>query len=248
MDMKRNHILVLVTLSALVALSAVAATCGNSTTRVESGANSNGIIVSGEGKATAKPDLAQISLGVSKLADTVEQARSEAASSLDAMIQTLRANGVAKDDIQTQQFNIAPEYDYSNGRQLLKGFRVTNVLVAKIRDIDKTGKVVDDAVTAGGDNAQVQGISFTIDKPEDLQRQARERAVADAKSKAQTLAGATGVSVGDPIAISETNTQRGPEILNTGTFDSARAAAPSTPIETGTLDITVSVNVTWSIK
>ncbi len=248
--MKRRTILVFAGLSTVVLLGAVAATCGDTTTRVENsgGGPAQGIVVSGEGKATGKPDIAQIMLGVSKLSDTVEQARNDAASSLDAMIKSATANGVAKDDIQTQQFNISPEYDYNNGRQALKGFRVTNVVSIKLRDINKTSKVVDDAVSAGGDNAQVQGISFTIAKPEDLQRKARENAVADAKTKAQTLAGATGVSVGDPIAISETNAP-GPILYNKGALaDNVQAAAPSTPIEPGTLDVTVSVNVTWSIK
>jgi uncharacterized protein YggE len=237
-------------LSALTLLATVAATCGDTTTRVDNTGNGvQGIMVSGNGKATGKPDIAQITLGVSKLADTVQQARDDAGSSLDAMIKSVQANGVAKDDIQTQQFNISPEYDYTNGRQRLTGFRVTNVVSVKLRDINKTSQVVDDAVNAGGDNAQVQGLAFTIDKPEDLERQARENAVADAKKKAQTLAGATGVSVGDPIAISETNVQGGPEYYKGIANDSAAAAAvPSTPIETGTLDVTVDVNVTWSIK
>ena len=103
------------------------------------------------------------------------------------------------------QSNISPEYDYSNGKQKLTGFRVTNVVSAKIRDIGKTTKVVDDAVTAGGNDVQVQNISFTIDDPEDLKKQAREAAVADAKAKAQTLASATGVAVGEPISISESS-------------------------------------------
>lgn len=248
--MKARRLLICAGLSAATLLVAVAATCGDTTTRVDtnSGGN-NGIVVSGEGKATGKPDVAQISLGVSKLAATVEQARNDAATSLDAMIQTLRDNGIAKDDIQTQQFNISPEYDYNNGRQRLTGFRVTNVVQAKLRDINKTSKVVDDAVTAGGDNAQVQGISFTIDKPDDLKRQARENAVADAKAKAQTLASATGVSVGDPISISETNTQPGPVYYNGAQADITKAVpAPSTPIEPGTLDVVIDVSVTWSIK
>ncbi|MDP9236083.1 MAG: SIMPL domain-containing protein [Chloroflexota bacterium] len=246
----RTRTLTLVGVSAAMLFGSVAATCGDTTTRIDnSGSATQGIVVSGNGKATGKPDIAQITLGVSKLADTVQQARDDAAASLDAMIKSVQANGVGKDDIQTQQFNISPEYDYTNGRQRLTGFRVTNVVAVKLRDINKTSQVVDDAVNVGGDNAQVQGISFTIDKPEDLQRQARENAVADAKKKAQTLANATGVTVGDPIAISETNVQGGPLLYNGVARDAAApAAAPSTPIETGTLDVTVDVNVTWSIK
>ena len=248
--MHRTKLALLAAVGVATIFASVAATCGDTTTRVETnGASTQGISVGGEGKATGKPDVASITLGVSKLADTVEQARNDAAASLDAMIASIRGNGVAKDDIQTQQFSISPEYDYNNGRQLLKGFRVTNVVSAKLRDINKTSKVVDDAVTAGGDNAQVQGISFTIDKPEDLQRQARENAVADAKAKAQTLANATGVSIGDPLSISENFQQPGPIYYNRGAAAADQAApAPATPIEPGTLDVIVNVSVTWGIK
>ncbi len=247
--MDRKTIGMFAAVSASVFLALVAATCGDSTTRVENAGNQeHGISVSGEGKATGKPDIAQISLGVSKLAGTVEEARSQAAASLDAMIKSMRSNGVAKDDIQTEQFNIQPDYDYKDGRQTLRGFRVTNVVSAKLRDIDKTSKVVDDAVTAGGNDAQVQGISFTIDKPDDLKRQAREAAIAEAKAKAETLAKASGVGIGEPISISETGFQPPvPVLAGRGAADKS-VASPQTPIEPGTLDVTVSVSVTWSIK
>jgi len=235
--------------AAALFVATVAATCGNTTTRVENtGANQpTGITVSGEGTATGKPDVAMITLGVSRLENTVDAARNGAATSLDAMIKSMTGNGVSKDDIQTQQFNISPEYDYSNGKQTLKGFRVTNVVTAKVRDINSTSKVVDDAITAGGNDVQVQNIAFTIDNPDDLKKQAREAAVADAKAKAQTLASATGVSVGEPISITESAATT-PPIAYDVARGAASAPAPATPIEPGTQDVTVTVSVTWSIK
>jgi hypothetical protein len=237
--MKTKRIVQLgIVMGGVLLLGVLAAGCGNRTTRIENipAAETHGITVNGEGKVTGKPDIAQLTLGVSKLANTVEQARNDAAASLDAMIKSIRDNGVAKDDIQTLQFNISPEYDYSNGRQLLKGFRVTNVVSAKLRDINKTSKVVDDAVTAGGDNTQ------------ELQAQAREKAVADAKARAQTLAGAAGVTIGDPITISETSFQPVPLASKAFAEDRGAGAAPATPIEPGKLDVTVTVNVTWGIR
>ena len=229
-------------------LALVAATCGNTTTRVETqGGQQTGITVAGEGKATGKPDVAIITLGVSRVAATVDEARNGAAASLDAMITSMTANGIAKDDIQTQQFSISPEYDYSNNRQTLRGFRVTNIVTAKLRDISKTSKVVDDAVTAGGNDVQVQNIAFTIDKPDDLKKQAREAAVADAKARAQTLASASGVSVGEPISITETGVTS-PPVPYQGIAEDRSAAGAATPIEPGTQDVTVSVTVTWSIE
>lgn len=231
-------------LLAAVALGAVA--CGDTVTQVQPPSQQQtGITVSGEGKATGTPDIATVQLGVSTLAATVADARSRAATAMEAMIASMKANGVADKDIQTQQLIITPEYDYANNRQTLRGFRVTNVVTAKVRTIDNTSKVVDDAVTAGGNDAQVQGISFTIDNPESLKTQARQAAMADAKSRAETLAKEAGVQLGNPITISES------AVVTPIPFAGDRAAAgaaPETPIQPGTQDVTVNVSVTYAIK
>ena len=119
-------------------------------------------------------------------------------------------------------------------------------VTAKVRDINTTSKVVDDAITAGGNDVQVQNIAFTIDNPDDLKKQARQAAVADAKAKAQTLATESGVTLGSPISISETSAVA--PIPFDARAGAAAGAAPSTPIEPGTQDVTVDVSVTWSIK
>jgi uncharacterized protein YggE len=232
----------------LLPLAFVAAVCGSETTRIENTGDGDlrGITVAGEGKVTAPPDLAMITLGVSALRPTVAEARESAATSLAGMIDSMKANGIDEKDIQTQSLSIYPEYDYNNGNQLLRGFRVQNIVIAKIRDIDTTSKVVDDAVTAGGDNTSIQGISFTIDNPESLREEARRKAVEDARARAQTLASASGVDVGEPINITESGYS---PPLPYDVAAGAERAAPdtATPIETGELDVVVTVNVTWEI-
>lgn len=249
--MRWNRTAVLAALGAVVAAASVAATCGSTTTRVETTGNDaqSGITVTGQGKVSGKPDLARVTLGVSTLADTVEAARDEAATSLDAMVGSMRSNGVASGDLQTQQFSISPEYDYSNNRQTLKGFRVTNTVTAKLRDINKTGQIIDAAVAAGGDNTQVQGIVFTIDKPAELQDAARKAAIADARAKAETLAKEAGVGLGGPVVISEGGGVP-PPLLYAGDSASAprSAAGANTPIEPGELDVTIDVSVRWAIQ
>ena len=235
---------------ALLPLTLVAAVCGSETTRIEnSGDRETGISVSGEGKVTAEPDLALVTLGVSTLAPSVAEAREQAANSLQGIIDSMKNNGIDEKDIQTQSLSIYPEYDYSGNTQVLRGFRVQNTVIAKIRDIDSTSKVVDDAVAAGGDNTQIQGIAFTIDDPAELRQQARAAAVADARSKAETLASAAGVSVGNPVTISETS-YNAPPIPYAESFDRAAAGADtaSTPIQTGELDVVVSVSVTFELN
>ncbi|MBF6600412.1 MAG: SIMPL domain-containing protein [Dehalococcoidia bacterium] len=206
-----------------------------------------GITVSGEGKVQGKPDIAQLALGVSVLRATVAAARDQAAASLTAIDNAMKADGIADRDIQTSDLTISPEYNYSDGKQTLTGFRVTNTATVKVRDINTTSKVVDDAVNAGGDDTQIQGITFTIDKPGDLQRQAREAAVADAKAKAQTLASASGVGLGSAIAISEGGGVQ-PIVYDKAAFAAAPGATTAaTPIQPGELDVTVNVSITWAI-
>lgn len=238
------------------AVIAVAATlsfvaCGDTTTAQQPNGNNNnqqGIKVDGQGMASAQPDIAGLRLGVSVLADSVAEARTQAAESMDAIIQSLRDNGVDEDDIQTQQLQIAPEYDFRDGERLLRGFRVTNIVSAKVRDIDATSQVVDDAVAAGGNDVRIDSIAFTIDDPSQLETEARREAVEDARSRAETLADAAGVSVGDPIAITESiSPAPRPVFLERIAADAAQEA-PETPIQPGELDVVVNVSVTWSIE
>jgi uncharacterized protein YggE len=236
--------------SALAFLSLTAAVCGDTRTTVQNSEDQpRGISVSGEGIVQGAPDVATISLGVSTLRDTVVEARTEAATALTAMVDSLKANDVEEKDIQTSGLSIQPEYDFTDGRQLLRGFRVTNMLTAKLRDIDRTGEIVDEAVEAGGDNTTINGISFSIDDPEQLKGQAREAAVADARSRAETLATASGVSLGDPITISETS-YLPPVYYERGVAADSAAGAPvpETPIEAGELDVVVQVSITWEIE
>jgi uncharacterized protein YggE len=188
---------------------------------------------------------------VSTLRPTVAEARQSAAESLTAMVDSLKANGVDEKDIQTTQLSISPEYDYRNNEQTLRGFRVTNTVNAKIRNIDTTGKAVDDAVGAGGDNATINGITFTIDDPTELQDQARRLAMEDAKRRAETLAGAGSIDLGDAINISESGgVQPYPyPVDDFARGDSAAGqAAPETPIQTGELDVVINITVTWGIN
>lgn len=205
-----------------------------------------GISVSGEGRVAAPPDVALLRLGVSAKAATVAQAMSQAQSAANKVITSLKANGIQEKDIQTVQFSVHAEYDYRDGQQILTGYRVTHILSVKVRNLDQTGKVIDDAAAAAGDLFQVQGISFTIDDPTPLRVQAREKAVADAQAKAEQLARLTGVGLGRPIFISESAMAPPPPPLPVPTF--ARAEAATTPIQAGELEVVVTVQILYAIQ
>lgn len=206
----------------------------------------SGISVSGQGAAVAAPDIATLSLGVSTLADTARKARDDAAASMSDLIESLEDNGVAEKDYHTSQFSIDPEVDFRpNGEQVIRGYRVASMLSVTVRDIDRVGEVIDDAVDAVGDPIRVQGVSFSIEEPGVLQSEARAQAMADAKAKAEELASLAGVGLGKPVAISESSSGGQPPVF----FDLRAAEADvDTPISPGQLEITVTVQVTYAIS
>lgn len=237
--MWKDCLLLLLGLSFAVAFTA----CGNDTfTAVSPSLPIQGIQVTGSGSAFGEPDVVVLSLGVSTERDSVKDAREEAASAMQKVLDSLKSNGVAEKDIQTQQFSIQPQYDFIDQRQVLRGYRVTNIVSAKIRTLDQIGKVIDDAAEAGGDIVQVQSIQFMIDDPKELQAQARVEAMKDAKAKAQILAEEGGVKLGKPISISESISSSPPLPVAS---DSARSA---TPIEPGQLEVKVMVSVVYEIE
>ncbi len=205
--------------------------------------------VTGTGIVAGTPDMVVLSIGVSVERDSVKQARTEAAEAMAGVIESLKGNGLLDTDIQTQYFSIHQQFDYSKGRREFRGYNVTNTVSAKIRDLDTVGNVIDDAAEAGGDLVEINAIQFTIDDTTKLKMQARVKAMQDAQAKAQTLANEGGVRLGKPISISESEGFYGPQPLH---FDFAfaedRAASVETPIQSGRLQITVTVNVIYEIE
>ncbi len=202
--MKLRH---LVLLPAVGLLAAFAVACKGGDTIVQtSNQGAAGVTATGTGTVYGEPDVAVINVGVNVQRDTVEEARNDAAAAQQGVIDSLKANGVKDEDIQTVQFSVYPQYDYSdkvqpNGKII--GYVVSNVVTAKVRDLDTTGQVIDDASKAGGNDAVVQGVSFTVDDPTDLQEQARKMAVDQAKAQAEQLADAAGVQLGDLLSLNE---------------------------------------------
>lgn len=206
------------------------------------------IIVSGEGEATAAPDLAMLTLSVMREAKTARAALDANNDAMAAVIAAMKSGGIADRDLQTAGIQINPRYNYTNepdGTQKaeLVAYQVTNTLSVRVRDIDKTGEILDKAVTLGVNEGG--GISFTNADPSLVITQARKKAVSDAIAKAKTLAEAAGVSVGKVVEISEQSYAPQPMPMSAKSFDSARAAVP---VQAGENSYRVQVNVTFEIK
>ncbi|NNC74119.1 MAG: SIMPL domain-containing protein [Acidimicrobiia bacterium] len=204
-----------------------------------------GITVSGLGKVTGTPDTLTLSVGVSVLRDTVSDAVDDAAGKADALLTRLREFGIADEDFQTSNFSIYPEYDWRNDQRRLTGYRVTNQLTVKIRDLDRAGEIVEAAATEAGDEVVVNGVSFSIEDNEAMIEAAREAAWTDAFDKASQLAGLAGVTLGAPTSITETFAPSPSPLVYAERAYAADAA--TTPFEPGSEQVTVSVTVVFAI-
>jgi len=208
-----------------------------------------GLWVNGEGKSKATPDVAMLSLGIEAEAKTVARAQQDAAQAMDAVMKALKANGVADKDIQTQRFSIYPvrKWIEDEQREIITGYRVTNVVIAKIRQIDKAGPVIDAVAEAGGNLTRIDNIGFTIDNPTPYYNEARAKAVEDAIAKAKQMASSADVKLGKLIYMSE-STPYVPQVMVRDYAMKAEAAAPPTPISPGELEIQVTVQMVYEIR
>ena len=211
---------------------------------------SRSIHVTGSGSVTGEPDIATLYLGVSVEKESVEEAREAAASAMTAVIDSLKTNDIAENDIQTKNFSIHPQYDYTEEGRVLRGYRVNNTVNATVQELESLSDIIDDAISAGGDIVVVNSIQFMIEDPTPLQAQARTLAVENAKAKAQTLAEASDVTLGKPITITETTPTAGPPIVyaETAEFAADDGARSSTPIQAGELTVTINVTIVYEIE
>jgi uncharacterized protein YggE len=205
------------------------------------------IMVSGEGEATIAPDIAILSLSVMREAKSARAALDANNDAMAAVIAAMKASGIADRDLQTTGMQITPRYNYpqnndDNQQPELVAYQVTNTVSVRVRDIDKTGEILDKAVTLGVN--QGGGITFTNDDPSAVITEARKKAVADAVAKAKTLAEAAGVSVGKVLKITDQNIAPRPMPMNAKAF----AARDSVPVQPGENSYHVHVNITFEIK
>lgn len=206
-----------------------------------------GISVSGEGKMTLVPDQATVRLGVDAQAPTVEAARLRAAEAMAQVVSALRAGGIAENDIKTANFNISQDRRPGpNGTMINEGYRVQNMVTAKIKSVGDTGRIVDAASAAGGNLARVDQVSFGLNDPSKFQSQLRELAMADAKARGEQLARLSGKGLGDPIHIQEGSA---PIEVNRQVMQRASApAAQDTFLAPGETEVRLNVQVVYAIR
>ncbi len=198
-----------------------------------------GVFTSGDATVSVKPDLATVSAGVDSQQSTAAAAQSDLAAKAGKLIARIKSLGVSDADLSTSGYWVGPVY--APGEQTITGYQATEVLRIKWHNVDTVGKTLDAIVQEGG--ATNISVGFGLADPKSAEAQARTLAIADARSKAQAMASAAGIRLGQVLRVSDVSTATQPPIAYAG------AALPSaaTQVPVGEVDVQVSVEVDYAI-
>jgi uncharacterized protein YggE len=207
----------------------------------------NVISVSGEGKVVGIPDVATIDLGMTVERKTVADAQKENTRVMNELIAALKDSGVDKKDLQTTAYNVYPNYDWKDNKQTLRGYTVSQNVHVKVRNLDGVSDILGKAGELGAN--QIGGIQFTVDEPEKLKAEARQKALENAKEKARDLAAIAGVKLRRVVNFSESQSGGYPQpvFLEKAYGMGGDGAAPPS-VEAGSSEITVNVSLTYEIE
>ena len=209
------------------------------------------IIVSSQGSADIAPDMAVLSLTVSRDAASAREALDANSAAMAEVLAAMRSQGIAERDLQTASFDIQPRYVYptrkpsgENEPPKLVGYTVRNSLTVRVRDLSKVGVLLDQSVSLGVNEGG--SIQFSNDDPSAALEEARVEAMQGAISKAKTLASAAGVKLGKVLEISEQSYYPSPRPMVRSEMAMSRAA-DSVPVAAGENSYQVTVNATFAI-
>jgi uncharacterized protein YggE len=200
------------------------------------------ITVAGTGTITVVPDIAHVGVGVTITKPTVKAAREAAAKSMTAIIAAVRALGVDEKDIKTTGLNLYPQYNNGTPPKVV-GYTISEQVQVTVRDLDKTGDVVDAAMAKGA--TDTSGIWFDVADPAKAMNEARSSAVEAARASAQAMAAAAGVNLGSVVSISESQASF-PYPYAERAAGAADVGTP-TPVKPGTQDVQAMVTVVFEI-
>ncbi len=218
------------------------------------------ISVSGEGEVLAKPDIGMFTFSVETEAEDATAAQNQNAEVMDAIVGYLAEAGVAEADVKTQYYNLNPKYRYEErvcavnsycppGEPIQDGFRVTQNVQVKVRDVAQAGALLGGIGEHGATN--ISSLSFTIDDEDVLRAEARAKAIEDAKAKAVVLADSLGMKLGRLIGYYE---DTGMPYYGYGGGDYREEAAmmsvtvKDAVLPTGENSIMSTVNLTYELK
>lgn len=208
------------------------------------------VSVSGSGNIEVDPDIAYVSLGVLTRAQTATEAQSQNAAKFEKVKKVLTETyKIAEKDIKTVDFSVQPQYQYKeNTEPKIVAYEANHMVVVNVRDLTKVGKLVDEASKAGAN--RINDIRFDVENKENSEAQALEKAVANARKKAEAIAKASGRQLGAVISVTEGASSYNPVYVNESlqkmaAMDSAsNASAP----QAGQVKLTEQVQVEFELK
>ncbi|HXW05179.1 MAG TPA: SIMPL domain-containing protein [Vicinamibacterales bacterium] len=203
------------------------------------------VVATGEGVIKRAPDRAWVTVAAESRAKTPQEAQRLNAAAMTAVLDRLKSTGLPPDAVQTRSYDLQAEYDYQNNRQTLRGYLARNSVEIRVDALPRLGDIIDAAVGAGA--TAVSGIRFDLQDRANVERQALQRAVTDARERATAAASGAGMKVDRVLRIVE---MRVPEVGPPRPMVAMRemAQAPSTPIEAGEIEIRAGVTLTATIR
>lgn len=243
MALRNRHASAALLVALVLALVALAG-CGEVASTASTGAATNTVTASGAGTAQAAPDTAEMYFGVTTTSANAKTALDDASKVAEQIASAVKKQGVADEDVQTQDVSVYPQTAHQDGKQVITGYQASLSVRVKVRDISRLGEVISAANAAGAND--IGGPSFTVADPAPARATAIEEAVADARKSAEAMAKAAGKSVGDVLSMSSSDVGVFPgPMYSTGDMG---AAARDVPIEPGQLDVSANVVVVFELK
>lgn len=205
------------------------------------------VVVAGEGVVKSAPDRAWVTIGAESRSRDPKEAQAQNAKAMSAVQDKLGALGLAKDALRTVGYDLQLEFDWTNGKQVPRGYVARNSIEVRVDDIARVGEVMDASVGTGA--TSIHGLRFDLKKRESLEREALRLAVVDARARAEAVASGAGSTLGRVVRIEEAGTRSlpppQPMMMARMAADEAR---PSTPVAAGEIEIRAQVTLTVSLK
>ena len=202
--------------------------------------------IAAEGTAVRTPDLAVIEAGVVTQSATAATAMRQNSAQMARVLAGLKRAGVADRDVQTASIALAPQYRYAeNQPPVITGYRASNQVTVRFRDVGRSGEILDALVAQGANN--ISGPNLTVDKPDAALDEARTQAVAKARARAELYARAAGLRVDRILSISEGAAPPPMPPMVRG-FARAEAADAATQVVPGERELSVTLSVRFLLK
>ncbi|OGH70542.1 MAG: hypothetical protein A3C90_01625 [Candidatus Magasanikbacteria bacterium RIFCSPHIGHO2_02_FULL_51_14] len=204
------------------------------------------ILIEATGKATVVPDVATVSMGMTAEGTTPQEAQQKNTAVMNTLVARLKALGIDAKDIQTSNYSLYQWYDYTpDGGSVFKGYKVSQNVTVKIREVGKAGDVL--ALSGEAGATDVSGIQFTVDEPEAYEAEARAQALEKVFQKARTLAGTLGVQLVEIVAYNEFSGGPVYPLYREAAYG-LESGGPAPTIEPGSAEVTLNVSVTFEIR